>query len=347
MKAEHDLKEILKRNKEELFSEIIEEIQDDYITDVEWDGYNLWITHLQRGSYLSEKKLSEKYVDNLSIRLANLMKTSFNRLYPILEANTEDLRISIWHESRCKRKSIAIRKIPVSLRFDHQSLVNDQYAPESVLHLIENCTRAHFNCIIGGQPHAGKTELLKYLSVLIPPNEKVGVYEDNQEIHYRTINPRKRCAEFFIDDKFSYSDIIKAGLRHNIDWILLSESRGPEVLDLLNSLSTGAYCMTTMHLDNVRDIPDRIYNMLGECNVADHFMNSIYKYIDIGILVECDKNEKRCITQVGFFTREENKNQCTLIYDHGEFTGEKVPGTVLDKMNKYAITDPYSPETGG
>ncbi len=91
----------------------------------------------------------------------------------------------------------------------------------------------------------------------------------------------KKCVEFFVDSKFSYSQVIRAGLRHNIDWMLLSESRGAEVLDLMNSLSTGAYCMTTMHLDSVRSIPDRMYNMLGESNVTDRFVNSIYKYIDV------------------------------------------------------------------
>ena len=50
---------------------------------------------------------------------------------------------------------------------------------------------------------------------------------------------RGKMCGVFVDEKFSYSQIIRAGLRHNIDWTLLSESRGPEVLDLLNSLSTG------------------------------------------------------------------------------------------------------------
>ena len=123
--------------------------------------------------------------------------------------------------------------------------------------------------------------LIHIFTTKIPHNEKAGVYEDNQEIHYRKINPNKKCVEFFVDDKITYPDIIKAGLRHNIDWILLSESRGPEVAHLLNSLSTGSYCMTTMHLDDVRDTPDRMYNMLGSSNINERFINSIYKYLSL------------------------------------------------------------------
>ena len=258
-----DLKDIIEKNKDELFSEIAQEINNDNVTDIEWDGYNLWITELGIGSYISGKELSDRYVENVSIKLANIMGVSFNRSRPILEANTEKLRISIWHESRCHKKSMSIRKIPEYLRFSHKDLVESDYAPESIINLLENSVTAHLSIVVGGQPHAGKTELVKYLSTKIPHNEKAGVYEDNQEIHYRKINPNKKCVEFFVDDKVTYQDIIKAGLRHNIDWILLSESRGPEVAHLLNSLSTGSYCMTTMHLDEVRDMPDRMYNMLG------------------------------------------------------------------------------------
>lgn len=335
-----NLKELINCNKEELFSELHFEILNEDITDIEWDGYNLWITDLKRGSYVSNKKLSECYVENLSIRLSNIMKTSFNRSYPILEANTEDLRISIWHESRCGKKSVAVRKIPQKLRFGHAELVRSGYAPENLINLVENCIKAHLNCVICGQPHAGKTELLKYLSTFIPDNEKVGVYEDNQEIHYRKINPGKKCVEFFVDSRFSYSQIIKAGLRHNIDWVLLSESRGREVLDLMNSLSTGAYCMTTMHLDDVRGMPDRMYNMLGENNITHRFINNVYKYIDVAIMVECDKMQKRKITQVAFFTHDDNSNKCIVVYENDDFTKEKIPEEIIQKMNRYGISNP-------
>ena len=175
------LQELIENNKEDIFSEIKEEISDETVTDIEWDGYNLWITQLGRGCYISMKELSDRYMDNLSIRLANIMGASFNRMHPILEANTESLRISIWHESRCGRKSMAIRKIPQKLRFGHADLVRSDYAPESIITLLENCVTAHLSTVIGGQPHAGKTELLKYLATYIPAEEKVGVYEDNQE----------------------------------------------------------------------------------------------------------------------------------------------------------------------
>ena len=163
-----DLKELIEKNKDELFSEISDEIDNEKITDIEWDGYNLWITELGIGSYISGKELSDKYVENVSIKLANIMGVQFNRSRPILEANTENLRISIWHESRCQKKSMSIRKIPEYLRFDHMTLIESRYAPESIINLLENSVSAHLSIVVGGQPHAGKTELVKYLTTKKP-----------------------------------------------------------------------------------------------------------------------------------------------------------------------------------
>ena len=232
-------------------------------------------------------------MDNLSIRLANIMGVPFNRVHPILEANTETLRISIWHESRCGKKSMAIRKIPGKLRFGHVDLIQSDYAPENIITLLENCVTAHLSTVIGVQPHAGKTEL------------------------------------------------IKAGLRHNIDWVLLSESRGPEVMELLNSLSTGAYCMTTMHLDDIRDMPDRMYSMLGKGESSERFINSIYKYIDLVVLVDCDRFEKRKIRQVGFLSRNHGNNSCTVVFEDGEFKDVDIPEDIKEKFIRFGIDNPY------
>ena len=56
------VEEFIASHRSELFSELKEEIADDRITDIEWDGYNLWITHLDNGSYLLSKKKLKKFI---------------------------------------------------------------------------------------------------------------------------------------------------------------------------------------------------------------------------------------------------------------------------------------------
>ena len=113
-------------------------------------------------------------------------------------------------------------------------------------------------------------------------------------------------------------------------------------MELLNSLSTGAYCMTTMHLDDIRDMPDRMYSMLGNGESSDRFINSIYKYIDLVLLVDCDRFERRHISQVGFLSRYHGENICTVIYEDGEFLNNDLPPDIMDKFIKYGIDNPYT-----
>lgn len=112
-------------------------------------------------------------------------------------------------------------------------------------------------------------------------------------------------------------------------------------MELLNSLSTGAYCMTTMHLDDIRDMPDRMYSMLGKGESSERFINSIYKYIDLVVLVDCDRFEKRKIRQVGFLSRNNGSNSCTVIYEDGEFKDTHIPEDIKDKFVRFGIDNPY------
>lgn len=338
------LDEVIKRSEETLFSEIKDYYMNDNITDIEWDGDNLWITEIGVGCYKSDRKLSHEFAENLAARLSNIMKVNFTPAKPVLEAHTSDLRISVFHESRSGKKSFTIRKIPVNLRYTHEQLVEAGTIPEEMLNLLENCVIAHCNIIIGGRPHAGKTELLKYLSYFIPENEKVITLEDNIEIHYKQVYEGRKCVQFIVDDKYTYTNAIKACLRHNADWLLLSEARGPEVLELLNALSTGSYCMTTIHTDAVRDIPDRMYNMLGSGSENPRFINNIYRYIDVGLLIKADKKENRIVSEIGFFDRINGENIYIPAYSStdGFKKDMQISEMVKKAFYKHNITDPFA-----
>ena len=343
-KDKESLEDVLKRTGNALFTEIEEYYEDETITDIEWDGDNLWITQIGRGCYKVDKKLSKEYTENLAARLSNIMKVNFTPNKPVLEAHTDNLRISVFHESRCGKKSFTIRKIPTNLRYSHEQLVESGTIPEELLNFLENCVIAHCNIIVGGRPHAGKTELLKYLSGFIPENEKVITLEDNVEIHYKQIYDGRKCVQFLVDSKYNYTDAIRACLRHNVDWLLLSEARGPEVLELLNALSTGSFCMTTIHTDSVADIPDRMYNMLGSGVENPRFINNIYRYIDIGLIIKADKKENRIISELGFFDRNKGKNVYIPFYNtsYGILDKNNLSSILVKEFKKYNIADPFA-----
>ena len=182
------------------------------------------------------------------------------------------------------------------------------------------------------------------MSGFIPENEKVITLEDNVEIHYKQIYKNRKSVQFLVDSKYDYTDAIRACLRHNVDWLLLSEARGPEVLELLNALSTGSFCMTTIHPDSVADIPDRMYNMLGSGVENPRFINNIYRYIDVGLIIKADKKENRLVSEIGFFDREKGENIYIPFYNtaDGIVNKNNFSSVIKKEFEKYNITEPFT-----
>ena len=134
---------------------------------------------------------------------------------------------------------------------------------------------------------------------------------------------------------------LKASKRQLPTWVLLAEARGKEVKYLLENVSAGVHCLTTIHLDDVGNIPDRIRNMGEHINENDD-----YSFIDIGVQLQSvvKQGEKitRCISQVMCFFRNNEKNEKLLIYEDGKILTKKLPEDLLRKFKLAGIDDPFT-----
>lgn len=312
------------------------------VTDINWNGRQLWIDDLKKGRYMAGEVLTESFVERFASLISSVVSVPFNKMNPVLEAETEELRISIVHG--CVTSSgitISLRKIPAVRRLNQDQMIADGYCGKEIAEFLENCILAHCNIAICGMPGAGKTELLKYLTRFIPDSERVITIEDTLEIHYGKINPQKDCVEMKVAENFSYTAAIKACLRQLPRWIILSEARSEEVRYLLETLSTGTYGLTTLHTDDVRNIPDRIKNMAGGSVDTERILNDTYRFINIGILVKSAIGEGgnivRKIEQICAFDRGgdsylKSTNEMSVLVEHGEPTGGGLPRNVRRKF---------------
>ena len=165
--------------------------------------------------------------------------------------------------------------------------------------------------MICGEPGAGKTECAKMLSTYIAEDEKVITIEDSPEWRYKKINPGKMGVEIVVNEGFDYTQAIKASLRQNPKWLMLAEARSVEVKSLIECWSTGVSGFTTLHTNDVRNIPDRILDMMPTRIDADRLENDVYRYVDVGILISkkmIDGERKRRIEQICYFVRDKKKN---------------------------------------
>ena len=331
---------------EEEFGPFYSFIQDKNVTDIDYNGKTLWIADLQRGRYQADAVVREEFIERFTHRIANRVNKPFNRANNVLEAETNELRISIVHESAAvSGRSICIRKSLPQVRQTVEGMLDSGYCTVEILSLLINCVKAKMNFAFCGEPGVGKTECAKFFSRFIPPNPRAITIEDNLEMHFHEINPENDCVELQVSKDLSYTDAIKLCLRQNPKWIILSEARSTEVQYLLEQWSTGVYGFTTLHLDDLRNLPDRIMNMIGRSRDADRLENYIYEFISVGVLLRQYQNEKgmleRYIDQMCFFDRSEGKNAIYMLVEDGKQVSDVIPGDILRRLRRAGIEEPF------
>lgn len=331
---------------EEQFGVFWKYISDPQVTDVDYNGSSLWITDLKKGRYRAEELVTEQFLDTFTHNMSNCVNRQFNNACKILEADTKELRISIIHNSAAlSGTSICIRKSPCIVRCSIQEILKEGYCHEKVLHLLINCVLAGMNFVFGGEPGAGKTECAKFFMQFIPKQERVITIEDSLEMHYADINPGADAVELRVGQGFTYTDAIKASLRQNPKWLMLSEARSVEVTSLLEQWSTGVNGFTTIHLDDLRKLPDRIQNMMNNVNDAERMENRIYRYVNVGILIrrarKKDGTISRYMDQVCFYHRDGMSNHVYMLVSDGEFVSEELPSEILGRFQHAGISEPF------
>ena len=313
---------------ESFFGPLWPYIKDRNITDVDFNGRELWITDCNsHRRKVADIPLTKQFVNVFTGHVANMQSREFNKLNPVLEAETEELRISIVNEVVAKTgTSVCIRKTPTFARITVEDSLKTKYATKEILSFLTNAVRAHCNIVVCGEPGVGKTEACKFVSTFINENERVITIEDNLEWHYSKLKPLSDCIEMQVSKRFSYTDAIVTCLRQNPRWMMISEIRGNEAKEYVQALSTGVNGITTLHTDDVRNIPDRVVNMIADRNGAARVENDIYTFVDIGVLVnkkivKVGNEEKmhRYIDQVGAFVIEDGIKKCYMIFEDGKF----------------------------
>ena len=326
------------------FGKLISYIIDENVTDINWSR-GLWINDLEKGRYKVENfVLDDLFIQQFYTKISNMMNVSFNQNNPLLEAETDNLRISILHDSVTNTGiSISIRKTPAIRRINRDKILQDAYCTESIDIFMENAIRAHCTVVVGGLPGVGKTEYVKYLTDYIPDYERVYTIEDNLELRYAAINPHKDCVEIKVSENFGYAEALKASKRQLPTWVLLAEARGEEVKYLLENISAGVHCITTIHLDDAGKIPDRLRNMGESINE-----NDVYSFIDIGVLLQSVVKEgekiKRHIAQVMCLSRNDEVNEKVMLYEDGKILTKELPKDLQRKFMLAGIKNPFEKE---
>ena len=127
--------------------------------------------------------------------------------------------------------------------------------------------RGRMNMIVSGGTGAGKTTLLNCISRFIPDGQRVVTIEETAELKLQqsdVIPLETRLPNMEGKGAVTQRDLLRNALRMRPDRIIVGESRGGEVLDMLQAMNTGHDgSMSTVHANNTRETLDRLEMMIA------------------------------------------------------------------------------------
>jgi len=306
------------------FGPLGEFLGDDDITDISYsNGGQVWLKTLSKGVYQVERPdINNAFMEKLAFQCSNVMGKTFNMAHPLLDAESAELRMNFVHSSIATNGiAVLIRKTPAKIRLNKDKLISEEYITETLHEFLMKCVEGHTNIIIAGETGSGKTELLKYLASHIKENEKIISIEDTLELHLDRIFPHRDIVAMKTNNICTYTDVLVACMRQNPIWILLSEVRsGEAVMSIRNAISSGHNILSTIHADKASSIPLRMYSLLESSQDVEQFLNTIHRYVQIGVYVKgyfskkLNRFQREIIDVCEFYVDDDNKPCSNQIY---------------------------------
>ena len=142
---------------------------------------------------------------------------------------------------------------------------------EEMAAYLQAAVSTRLNVIVSGGTGSGKTTTLNALSSFIANDERVLTIEDTAELQLQQTHVGRmasRPANVEGKGAVTQRDCLRNALRMRPDRIIVGETRGEEVIDMLQAMNTGHDgSMTTIHANSARDGISRLENMVAMAGI--------------------------------------------------------------------------------
>ena len=142
---------------------------------------------------------------------------------------------------------------------------------EEIALYLQAAVSCRLNIIVSGGTGSGKTTTLNALSSFIDNTERVLTIEDTAELQLQQVHVGRmesRPANVEGKGAVTQRDCLRNALRMRPDRIIVGETRGEEVIDMLQAMNTGHDgSMTTIHANSARDGISRLENMVAMAGI--------------------------------------------------------------------------------
>ncbi len=221
--------------------------------------------------------------------------------------------------------------------------------------------KAKFNVIFCGSTGAGKTTMLNVFSRHIPSHERIITIEDTPELRLvqdHVVSLASKPANIEGKGEITMRELFVNSLRMRPDRVIIGEVRGDELLDLIQSISSGhSGSLAIVHSETVEDCFNRMLTIMLMTGIqleTLEIQKIIAKSIDLIVHVELFMDGRRRVTAVSdvYFDHATDKIVINDIFQFkqngmsksgevlGEWAMDKSPPSCLEKFHKYMVKLP-------
>ncbi|MEI8593533.1 CpaF family protein [Photobacterium sp. Hal280] len=253
-------------NMQELVTELMDEIvgfgplqnllDDPNIDDILINGpKNIYVERSGQLSRVSLRFMNDQHVLRVIRRMISPIGRRIDESNPMVDARLPDgSRINaVIPPLSIDGPCLSIRKFKKE-GLTADTLIQNGAMSVAMHQLLRSCAKSRFNILISGSTGSGKTTLLNILSQYIHTGERIVTIEDAAELQLRNghvVRLETRPPNSEGHGEVTARDLLKNALRMRPDRIILGESRGGEVLDMLQAMNTGHQgSMSTLHANS-------------------------------------------------------------------------------------------------
>ena len=193
-------------------------------------------------------------------------------------------------------------------------LINLKMLDKRIATLLIAAMKAKLNVVFCGSTGAGKTTMLNVFSRHIPEEERIITIEDTPELRLlqqHVVSLSSKPSNIEGKGEITMRELFINSLRMRPDRIIIGEVRGLEMLDLIQSISSGhSGSLAIVHAETPEDCFNRMVTMMLMSGIqlsTDEIRKQVARAIDIIVHIELYLDGKRRVSNVtDFYVDDKN-----------------------------------------
>lgn len=232
---------------------------DETISDISFNGQDIY--------YFSSVNGRNKYktvnVEEVAIflrNIANHTNSRFSYMETFLDVSSGKYRLSAMHFA--KSRYGFEQTLSFALRINHNFLEkNIDYVGKHLKTILTEILTKRESIVISGPTGVGKTTLQKYLLTLLKPATKILVIDNVMELgEVSLLNPNIDLTlwQSTTATESEIKSFIEKALRFHPDYLLIAESRGSEMYEIVQGSLSGHPNIVTIHAQDAKSVYQRL-----------------------------------------------------------------------------------------